>query len=102
MFSNRERKEKLNAIIHPFVLKKIEEEISRLEESSNATFVIHEAALDDPPEGWGDRGVELGDRPGLALDDRRERLGGGRPAERGVAAHELEDFESVHVGQVST
>ncbi len=45
VFSNRERKEKLNAIIHPFVLKKIEEEISRLEESSNATFVIHEAAL---------------------------------------------------------
>ena len=45
IFSNKVERETLNSIIHPLVLKKIEEEITELEKRSHAPFVIHEAAL---------------------------------------------------------
>lgn len=45
VFSSKKKKEKLNAIIHPYVLEEIEEETSRLEKSGDVRYVIHEAAL---------------------------------------------------------
>jgi dephospho-CoA kinase len=45
IFSSKEKRERLNAIIHPLVLKKIEEETMELEKESDIPFVIHEAAL---------------------------------------------------------
>ena len=45
VFSSKKKKEKLNAIIHPYVLEKIEEETSRLEKNLGVRYVIHEAAL---------------------------------------------------------
>jgi dephospho-CoA kinase len=45
IFSNKDERETLNAIVHPLVLKKIEEEITESEKRSHARLVIHEAAL---------------------------------------------------------
>ena len=45
VFGSKWKKEKLNAIVHPFVLKRIKEETQRLEKIDSVPFVIHEAAL---------------------------------------------------------
>jgi dephospho-CoA kinase len=45
VFLNKEKREKLNAIVHPAVIKKIDEEIRKLEGNGDTPFVIHEAAL---------------------------------------------------------
>jgi dephospho-CoA kinase len=45
VFSNKKKREKLNAIVHPAVLKRIEEETRKLEGNGDTPFVIHEAAL---------------------------------------------------------
>lgn len=45
IFSSREKREKLNAMIHPLVLKKIKKETAELEKKQGVPFVIHEAAL---------------------------------------------------------
>jgi dephospho-CoA kinase len=45
VFSNKKKRERLNAIVHPAVLKKIEEETKKLERDGDTPFVIHEAAL---------------------------------------------------------
>lgn len=45
VFSDRMKKEKLDAIVHPRVIKKINEEIRSLAKRSDTPFVVHEAAL---------------------------------------------------------
>jgi dephospho-CoA kinase len=45
IFSDKEAREKLNALIHPAVLEKIKQETKKLERQSHPPFVIHEAAL---------------------------------------------------------
>jgi dephospho-CoA kinase len=45
IFSNEDERETLNAIIHPLVLKKIEEEMAAIAKGCDSPFVIHEAAL---------------------------------------------------------
>lgn len=45
VFSDRKKKEKLNAIVHPFVLREIEKEFTRLESNKDIPFIVHEAAL---------------------------------------------------------
>jgi dephospho-CoA kinase len=45
VFKNREKRGKLNAIIHPFVLKEIERRTREVEEKGAAPLIIHEAAL---------------------------------------------------------
>jgi dephospho-CoA kinase len=45
IFSSKEKREKLNAVIHPLVLKRIKEETVELEKKRGVPFVVHEAAL---------------------------------------------------------
>jgi dephospho-CoA kinase len=45
VFSNKEKRKKLNAIVHPAVIKRIDEESKKLEGNGDTPFVIHEAAL---------------------------------------------------------
>ncbi len=45
VFSDRKQKEKLNAIVHPFVIRRINEEMELIKRRTGAPFVIHEAAL---------------------------------------------------------
>jgi dephospho-CoA kinase len=45
VFANKEKRKKLNAIVHPAVIKRIDEETRKLEGNRDTPFVIHEAAL---------------------------------------------------------
>jgi dephospho-CoA kinase len=45
VFSNEDKRKKLNSIVHPAVIKRIDEETKRLEQNGETPFVIHEAAL---------------------------------------------------------
>jgi dephospho-CoA kinase len=45
VFSNKDKRKKLNAIVHPAVIERIDEETRKLEGNGDTPFVIHEAAL---------------------------------------------------------
>jgi len=45
VFSDRRQREKLNAIVHPFVIRRINEETEFIKRRTDAPFVILEAAL---------------------------------------------------------
>jgi dephospho-CoA kinase len=45
VFSNKEKRKKLNAIVHPAVIKRMDEESKKLEGIGDTPCVIHEAAL---------------------------------------------------------
>jgi dephospho-CoA kinase len=102
VFSSTEHREKLNAIVHPAVLKKMDEETMKLEKSGGIPFVIHEAALIyeagvdklldyvivvDADE---DRRIRrVMDRDGTSRADVQRRIGSQIPAQR---KREMADF----------
>lgn len=102
VFSDRVKKEKLNAIVHPRVIKKIDEEIRSIAKRRDTPFVIHEAALIF--EAGIDKGLDyvvvvdaeeetrirrVMERDGVSREEVMRRINSQMPAER---KRKLADF----------
>jgi dephospho-CoA kinase len=112
IFSDKDKRETLNAIIHPLVLRKIEEEIATVEKRSHAAFVIHEAAL--IYEAGADKNLDyvvfvdadeetrirrVIERDGISRADVSRRIDSQMPAEK---KKELADFVITNDGDIKS
>ncbi len=112
IFSNKDERETLNAIVHPLVLRKIEEEITKLEKRSHTPFVIHEAAL--IYEAGADKGLDyivfvdadeetrirrVIERDGISRAEVSRRIDSQMPAEK---KRELADFVITNDGDIKS